>query len=145
MLEHLGCKYTLGNLKRDHDGRRWYVDDVKLTRDLFEYARKHGQHAGLESEDRQDGEERKQRRGDIERVEDGHVEAFQFVAGQNPNTLDLGSGTAAYQGNTKINRAPVTAAGVASAASRGAAVTVAGPAASTAASPTASSGRSRRR
>jgi outer membrane receptor protein involved in Fe transport len=33
-----------------------------------------------------------------------------IAAGQNPNTLDLGSGTAAYQGNPKINRAPVTQA-----------------------------------
>ena len=31
-----------------------------------------------------------------------------IAAGQNPNTLDLGSGTASYQGNPKINRAPVT-------------------------------------
>jgi outer membrane receptor protein involved in Fe transport len=31
-----------------------------------------------------------------------------IAAGQNPNTLDLGSGTAGYKGNPKINRAPVT-------------------------------------
>jgi outer membrane receptor protein involved in Fe transport len=31
-----------------------------------------------------------------------------IAAGQNPNTLDLGSGTAGYKGNTKVNRAPVT-------------------------------------
>lgn len=33
-----------------------------------------------------------------------------IAAGQNPNNLDLGSGTASYRGNPKINRAAVTAA-----------------------------------
>jgi iron complex outermembrane recepter protein len=31
-----------------------------------------------------------------------------IAAGQSPNTLDLGSGTAGYKGNTKVNRATVT-------------------------------------
>jgi outer membrane receptor protein involved in Fe transport len=44
-----------------------------------------------------------------EQVLDGVTQAA-IAAGQNPTTLDLGSGTAGYQGNPKINRAPVTQA-----------------------------------